>query len=113
MMSSMVTLQKFEDQYLDTVKRVEEPVVKYTGQMADAVARYVPERPTFMASVPPIQELVDNGLKFRKRVVDEQAMFVRHLMKALHPVIEKVDAMPVAPAAAAAPKAASRSRTAA
>ena len=39
-------------------------------------------------------ELVDNQLKFRRRVVDEQAAFVRKLMKAMRPALAKLEAKP-------------------
>jgi hypothetical protein len=44
-----------------------------------------------MAKMPTMTELVDNQLKFRKRLVDEQTTFVRKLMKAMDPMVTKVD----------------------
>jgi hypothetical protein len=75
--------------------------------MADTVAHYVPERPTFMAELPTMNQLVDNGLKFRTRMIDQQATFVRQLMKAMHPMTMRFDAVKPAPKATpkAAPKA--------
>lgn len=96
MTTTMTTLKKMQDQYFTVAHRVEEPVVKFTGEMADTMARYVPERPMFMAKLPTISELVDNQLKFRKRFVDEQMMFVRKMMKAMDPMIVKMDTMPKA-----------------
>jgi hypothetical protein len=52
-----------------------------------------------MATMPKMTELVENQLTFQKRVMDEQARFVRSLMKAMSPVMEKVDAPAAAPAA--------------
>lgn len=104
-MTTTLTMQKIEDGYFDTAKRVEEPVLQYTGQFAKAVAKYVPPRPTFMASMPTMTEVVDHTLKFRKRFVDEQATFVRHFVKAMDPVVTKFDAAP-APKPAAKPAAA-------
>jgi hypothetical protein len=93
-MDTMMTLKKWQDEYFTMVKRIEEPVVRFVGEQADTVARFVPERPTFMAKLPTMTALVDNQLKFRKRFVDEQAMFVRTMMKAMDPMLTKVDAMP-------------------
>jgi len=93
-MTAMLTMQKFEDGYFDTAKRVEQPVLQYTGKFAEAVAKYVPPRPAFMASMPRMTEVIDDTLKFRKRIIDEQALFVRHFLKAMDPVITKFDAKP-------------------
>ncbi len=93
-MDTMMTLKKWQDEYFTMVKRVEEPVVRFVGEQADTVARFMPERPVFMAKLPTMAEFVDNQLKFRKRFVDEQTMFVRKMMKAMDPMLVKVDAMP-------------------
>jgi cation diffusion facilitator CzcD-associated flavoprotein CzcO len=91
-MDTMLTLKKWEDQYFTFTKKVQEPVVRYTGKMADAVAPYAVQRPAMMAEMPTMHEVVDFSLKFRKHLVDEQATFVRHVMKAMDPVTKKVDA---------------------
>ena len=93
MTAAMTTVKKWEDKYMTIVARVEEPVVRYTGRAAEAVAPYVPARPgwEFLDQVPTLTELVDNQLRFRKRVVDEQAAFVRKVMKAMHPALVKLE----------------------
>ncbi len=95
-MSTMLTLETWQSDYLDFVKRVEEPVVRFTGRMAGTVAPYVPEKPAAMRSLPTMTEVVESGLKFRRRMVDQNAQFVHHMMKALHPMIEKFEAAPAA-----------------
>ena len=95
-MSTMLTLEKWQTDYLEFVQRVEEPVVRFAGRMAGGAAPYMPSRPAAMRSMPAVAELVENGLKFRKRMVDQQTLFVRHIVKAMHPVLEKLDAEPVA-----------------
>lgn len=87
----MTTMKEWQDRYLDFVKKVEEPMVRFTGEMADAVARFVPERPRFMSPLPMTTEVIDNGLKFRKRWVDEQMHFVRSMMHAMEPVTMRLD----------------------
>jgi len=94
MMTAMTTLKKVQDEYFTLAKRVEEPVVRFTGEMADAIAPFVPERPEFMAKLPMTNELVTNQLKFVERFVDHQAAFVRKLMKAMDPVVTRMDAVP-------------------
>lgn len=112
MTTAMTTIKEWEDRYLELVGRVEEPIVEYTGRIAESVAEYVPERPDWelLDRMPTMTEFIENQLKFRKRVVDEQAKFVRRMMKAAHPALVKLENAPVKPAAKAAPKA--RARTA-
>lgn len=93
-MDTMTTLKKWQDEYFTMVKKVEQPMLKFVGERAEMMARYMPERPAFMASLPTMATMVDNQLKFRKRFVDEQAMFVRSMMKAADPMLMKLDAMP-------------------
>ena len=93
-MDTMMTLKKWQDDYFMFMKRVEEPMLRYAGKVAEPMARYVPERPQFMAKMPMMTEFVDNQLKFRRRVVDEQAAFVHKMMKAMGPVMTKMDTMP-------------------
>jgi hypothetical protein len=106
----MTSLKRVQDQYFTLVERVEEPVVDATERVAETVARYVPARPAFMAEMPTFKELVENQLKFRKRFVDEQAVFVRRLVKAMDPVLVKAEHVPVKKTAerATAPKASPR-----
>lgn len=106
MTTAMTTVKKWQDGYMKFVARVEEPVVRYTGRAVEAVVEYVPERPdwAFLDQVPTLTEVVDNQLKFRKRVVDEQAAFVRKMMKTMHPVLVKLETKaPAAKAPAAKP----------
>lgn len=99
MTTVMTTMKKWQDGYLKVTARVEEPIVRFTGKAAESVADYVPERPqwAFLDEVPTVTELVDSQLKFRKRVVDQQAAFVRKIMRAMHPALARLE--PKAPAA--------------
>ena len=99
MTTAMTTLKKWQDGYLTTLVRVEEPVVKFTVKAVDAIAQYVPERPNwaFLEEVPTITEFVDSQLKFRGRIVDEQTKFVRRIVKAMAPVLTRLETQ--APAA--------------
>lgn len=91
-MDTMTTMTKWQDEYFTMVKRIEEPVLRVAGEVAERVARFVPERPTFMTSVPTVTSVVDNQLKFRRRMVDEQAMFVHKMLKVMKPVVARIDA---------------------
>ena len=110
MAAVMTTMKKWQDDYLTMMARVEEPIVRFTGKAAESVAEYVPERPRweFLDAVPTVTEFVDSQLKFRRRVVDEQAAFVRRMMKAMHPALTRLE--PKAPAAKRAPAKASSVR---
>lgn len=94
MSTMMATVEKWQDQYFTQIKRVEEPVLRYTEQASETVARYVPARPSFMAEMPTMTEVVESQLKFRKRFVDEQARFVRKMMKAMDPMLTKFETTP-------------------
>ena len=97
MTTVMTAMKRWQDKYLETMTRVEEPVVRYTERAIETIADYVPERPqwAFLKEVPTMTEVVDSQLKFRRRIVDEQAAFVRKMMKAMRPTRH----MPEAPAA--------------
>lgn len=96
MSTVMTNLKKWEDQYFTLVKRIETPVVRYTGEMAETLVKYVPARPRFMTGMPKVNEVVDNGLEFRRRMVNEQAAFTRKMMKAMDPVLVKFETAPKA-----------------
>ncbi|MGZ4793397.1 MAG: hypothetical protein ACXWBO_16205 [Ilumatobacteraceae bacterium] len=110
MTTAMTTIKELQDKYMTLMTRVEEPVVKYTGKAAESVAEYVPEVPrwSFLDQVPTLTEVVEAQLKFRKRVVDEQAAFVRKMMKAMHPLMRVEHVAPAAKRAAAKPSAVRR-----
>lgn len=103
MSTMMATVEKWEDRYLTQMKEVEEPVLRFAGDMSERVAKFVPERPAFMAEMPKMAEFVESQLKFRKRFVDEQLRFARKLMKAMDPVVARLDAEPTAPVARPTP----------
>ena len=98
-MSTMTTVRQWQDEFFTLVKRIEEPVVRFADERADAVARMVPERPTFMARMPKMTDLMESQLKFGKRMVDEQVRFAHEMMKAMGPVLAKLDAGSTPPAA--------------
>ena len=97
MTKMMERVEELEDRYLDQMKRAEEPVLRFTGDMSERMARFVPERPKFMAEMPKMADVVEGQLKFRKRFVDEQLRFARKMIKAMNPVMVKVDAVPEKP----------------
>jgi hypothetical protein len=94
----MTTLKKIQDEYFTLARESKSRWCGSPARWKRLMARFVPERPTFMAKLPTVAELVDNQLKFRRRFVDEQLMFVRKMMKAMDPMVTRLDtvAKPVA-----------------
>lgn len=84
-------LDRMQDELFSGIKRFEQPVVRMTTRFAPRFAEFVPERPAMLAPMPKFGWMVDRGLTFRKRMVDEQAKFVRSMVKALDPVMVKLD----------------------
>ena len=108
MTTVMTNIKKWQDGYLTGMARLEEPIVRLTGRAAESVVEYVPERPqwSFLDQVPTLTEVVDSQLKFRRRVVDHQAAFVRKMMKAMHPALLRLETKaPVAQRVAGKPSA--------
>ena len=98
MTTMMKNVEKFEDQSFDRAKQLEKPVLRFTGDMSERMARFVPERPSFMADMPKMGDVVESQLKFGKRFVDEQVRFTRRVMKAMDPLMVKIDHVPEQPA---------------
>ena len=94
MTTMLETVEKFEDRAFDQVKQAEEPVLRFARETSDSLARFVPQRPAFMADMPKLTEIVESQLKFRKRLVDEQTRFARKMVKAMDPLFVKLDAEP-------------------
>ena len=98
MTTMMENVERFEDRSFDRMKQFEQPMLRFAGDMSERMARFVPERPSFMADLPKMTDVVERQLKFGKRVVDEQIRFSRKMMKAMDPVMVKIDFVPETPA---------------
>jgi hypothetical protein len=110
MTTMKTTIEKWQDGYLTGMARMEEPIVRVTGRVAGSLVDYIPERPNwaFLDGVPTLTEFVDSQLKFRRRVVDHQAAFVRKMMRAMHPARRAATKAPAAKRLAGKPSAARR-----
>jgi hypothetical protein len=109
MTTVMTTVERWQDEFIDIVDRIETPVVKWAGEVAESMVDYVPERPDWavLERVPTMTEVVDNQLAFTSRFVDMQVDFVRKMMKAMGPALKKMEPPKVTPrkvATKAAPK---------
>jgi hypothetical protein len=104
----MTTMQEWEDEFFDLLDRVEEPMVRFGGELAESMADYAPERPAwpFLGQVPTVSELVDFQIALAHRFVDTQATFARGMVQAWQPVLGKLEPKPAPVRKARAPKAA-------
>ncbi len=92
--------KSWQDRYFAFVKRVEAPVLETTTRVVTRLAEIVPERPAFLAPMPKahdVREAVGTGFTFRKRMVEEQTMFARRMMKAMEPIVTKLDTVHTEP----------------
>jgi hypothetical protein len=81
----------WQDRWFEMMKRIEQPMVRTTARVAGRMADYLPERPARMAGMPKMHDLMDAGMTFRRRLMDEQTAFADSMMRAMEPVIVKVD----------------------
>jgi hypothetical protein len=95
-MTIMQTMKEWEDEFFDVVTRVEDPLVRFGGDMAEFFAEYTPDRPAwpFLNQLPTVSELVDFQIEFAHRFVDTQASFARSMVKAWQPVLGKLEPTP-------------------
>ncbi|HEX9259347.1 MAG TPA: hypothetical protein VF855_07400 [Acidimicrobiales bacterium] len=93
MTTMMTTMKEWEDEMFDFFARIQEPLVKFSGEMAESLADYTPDRPAwpFLAQVPTVSEVVDFQIDFAHRFVDTQATFAKGLVKAWQPVLGKLE----------------------
>ena len=93
MSSMLTTVQEWQDEFFDLFDRVEEPVVKVTGDLAETVSEYVAQ-PTawpFLAQLPSMNEIVENQIAFATRFLEVRVNFARQLVKAGQPVFEQFE----------------------
>lgn len=92
----MSTIQDWQEELFELIDRVEEPVVRFVGDIAESLVDYTPERPSwpFLAQLPTLTELIDNQASFYEKLIEQQAAFAHHLVKAAHPVLGKLEAKP-------------------
>jgi len=84
-------LTEIQDQVLDLVARIQEPVVNGLQTVSRKAADRLPEIkvPGLGETVPTVQELVDAQFTFRKKVLDNQKAFATAVLKATKPVRSK------------------------
>ncbi len=91
-MSVTDTLAKLEDQVVETLESIQEPVVDLAANVAEAVEERLPEvdAPTLPADAPTAREMVDTSFDFVRRVLDNQQQFVESIIDATQPLADRV-----------------------
>jgi hypothetical protein len=94
-------ITEVQDQVIDLVSRVQEPVVNGLRTAADAASDRLPEVkvPGLGDTLPTASELVDVQFAFRQKLLDNQKQFAKAVLAATAPVRKKfVGASKPAPA---------------
>jgi hypothetical protein len=96
-------LTEIQDQVLDLVARIQEPVVNGIQTVATKAADRLPEVkiPGLGDTVPTADELIDAQFAFGQKLLDNQKQFADAVLKAAKPVRKKFVA---SPAVKSAPK---------
>ncbi len=104
-------ITEIQDQVLDLVARVQEPVVNGLQTVATKVEERLPEVkiPGLGDTVPTASQLIDAQFAFRQKLLDNQKQFADAVLKATRPVRSKFVATP---AAKTAPKATTKVKAA-
>ena len=81
-------LTELQDQVLDIVARIQEPVVNGVATLATTVEGRLPEIkvPGLGETVPTADEVVDASFGFRQKMLDNQKQFAEALLTAAKPV---------------------------
>ena len=84
-------LTELQDQVLDVVARLQEPVVTGVATVADKVEGRLPEIkiPGLGDTVPTADEVVDASFGFGQKLLDNQKQFADAVLKAAKPVRAK------------------------
>ncbi|MGH9186387.1 MAG: hypothetical protein ACRD0U_11325 [Acidimicrobiales bacterium] len=88
-MELITNLSKVEDQIVDTIKSVQEPVVEYVRKAVEFVDGQLPELPElpFTAQLPTPEALVDNGYGFVTELLKVNHEFVKAIIAAVSPLL--------------------------
>lgn len=85
-------LSKLQDQVLETVEQVQEPVLSVARKAIDVVEPRLPEVPglPLASKLPSVEELLSNQYDFLIKVLEQQKRFIDALLDASRSVTEKV-----------------------
>ena len=101
MTTFLTTVEGYEDQILDLVKKAKSPVVEYVAKGVELVEGRLPSF-TYPTALPTPVEVVESQTAFAKKLIDANAALVTAVLKTVAPVMGIEKAKPVKAAEAAA-----------
>jgi hypothetical protein len=85
MSNFLTTVERYEDQVLQFVKKAKSPVVEYVAKGVDLAEGRVPEI-TYPASLPTPIEVVKSQATFTKKLIDANTAIVVAVLETVAPV---------------------------
>ena len=85
MTTILTTVEGYEDQVLDLVKKAKAPVVEYVAKGVDLVGDRLPSV-TYPTSLPTPIEVVKSQTTFAKKMIDANAALVTAVLETVGPV---------------------------
>ena len=85
MSTILTTVERYEDQVLDFVKKAKAPVVDYVAKGVDLAEGRLPEV-TYPASLPTPIEVVKSQVSFTKKLIDANTAIVVAVLETVAPV---------------------------
>jgi hypothetical protein len=85
MTTFLTTVEGYEDQILDLVKKAKSPVVEYVAKGVDLVDGRLPEV-TYPAGLPTPIEVVKSQAAFAKKLIDANTALVTAVLETVAPV---------------------------
>ena len=85
MTTFLTTVESYEDQVLDLVKKAKSPVVEYVAKGVDFVDGRLPEV-TYPTSLPTPIEVVKSQAAFAKKLIDANTALVTAVLETVAPV---------------------------
>jgi hypothetical protein len=86
MTTILTTVESYEDQVLDLVKKAKSPVVEYVAKGVDFVDGRLPSV-TYPASLPTPIEVVKSQAAFAKKLIDANTALVTAVLETVAPVV--------------------------
>lgn len=101
-------LTEIQEQVLESLEQIQEPVVSAVRRTAEQAERYVPELPVapYGDKLPSAQELIANQYEFAVKLLELNKRFADALAEAAKPVSDKVVVVEVKTGKSASKKAA-------
>ena len=85
MSNLLSTVEAYEDQVIDLVKKAKDPVVEYVAKGVELVADRLPDV-TYPTSLPTPIEVVESQVAFAKKLIDANTAIVTAVLETVAPV---------------------------